>query len=78
MGADREGNPVLLERWKAMNAAIDRMTRLVELQLRVAGIGTNGHDKDGEGIGQQTLTDAVIRHIAGYIIEKKANVREVG
>lgn len=77
IGADKEGNVVTLERWKAMNAAIDRMTRLVELQLKVAGV-SSVTGKEGEGIGEQTLTDAVIRHIASFIIEKKVNAREVG
>jgi hypothetical protein len=81
LGADREGNPVVLERWKAMNAAIDRMVKCVELQLKTVGLLGAGQQKPGDDLGQQSLTDAVMRHIAAFIIgngtEKMANARPV-
>lgn len=69
MGVGNDGEFVLLDRWKAMNAAIDRMIRLVELQLKCAGV-IGAPQSDGEGLGQQTLTEAVMRHIAAHIIDK--------
>lgn len=83
MGVGNDGEFVLLDRWKAMHASVDRMTRLVELQLKLVGVIGSPDAKSDEKLGQQTLNDAVMRHIAAFIIEKKthekraSSVREV-
>jgi hypothetical protein len=80
LGADREGNPVVMERYRAMTMAIDRMVKCVELQLKTVGV-IGAQQKAGDDMGQQSLNDAVMRAIAAFIIEgkteKRANARPV-
>lgn len=80
-GVNKKGEFVEVERWRAMNAATDRLLKTIELQAKIAGVIKLPKSGEGEGEGKRTISEDTILKLADHFSkqhqEKVANAKTV-